>query len=885
MIKFFPKFIPKISIKIYINIVLFGLTLILITIIIPKIEPHSYLAIAQQIVVTSSIEKIEIEGREYYQKGQILEAIRLWEQAGLSYAKKGEFINQAQIFNYLSTAYQELGEWEKAEKAIANSLKLLNKYSILDKQKTAILAQALNTLGNLQLSMGNTETALETWQQAETAYTQAESIQGQLGSQINQAQALKNLGQYRRSREILEQVNQKLQAMPDSRMKADGLRSLGVALQLIGDLIESKTILEQSWAIAQRLDSPDTISTTLFSIGNLARDFKQPNVALDYYQEAARFAANAGNSLVHLQILLNQLRVTVEVKQWQMGRSLLPQIASLLDTLSPSRNTIYAKINLAETLMQIRQEQKSQPINSDAVTIQVSSRDIATLLATTVAQAKQIQDPQAEAYALNQLGHLYEQNQQWQSSETLTQKALKISQAIGAEDLIARTSWQLGRIFRQAGKTTAAITAYQSAYNALKSLRSDIVAVNPEVQLDFGESIEPIYREFISLLLQTAPTTPAENDDASQNNIAQALKVVEALQLAELDNFFREACLETEPVQLDQIDSQAAVIYPIILSDRLEVILSLPHRPLRHYATPLPKEKVESILEQLYSSFYVGFSQTERLRLSQEVYNWMIQPAETDLAANNIKTLVFVLDGYLRNIPMASLYDGQKYLIENYSIAVSQGLQLFPEGLQYQQIKALMMGITEARQGFSPLPGVEIELKGIAQEIDSETVLLNRAFTRIAFQKKIEAKPFTIVHLATHGQFSSNPEETFLLTWDSRIQVRELGRLLQEQNRDPIELLILSACQTAAGDNRAALGLAGLALRSGARSTLATLWSVDDLSTAQLMIDFYQVLTAKSEVKLTKAEALRQAQLALMQNPLYDHPYFWAPFVLVGNWL
>ncbi|MGB3513788.1 MAG: CHAT domain-containing protein [Microcoleaceae cyanobacterium] len=847
----------------------------------PTFYSDNFIGIAQESIAQDLTKNPEQTGKIFYKKGQFLEAINQWKQAIKSYETKRKFINQAQTLNYLSTAYQALGEWKKAKTAITNSLKILQNYRILDKQKTAILAQALNTLGNLELSMGNTEAALEIWQKAEIAYIQAENIQGQLGSQINQAQALKILGQYRRSRTILKQVNQKLQAMPDSQLKVDGLRSLGVALQLIGELIESKTTLEQSWAIAKKLDSPDAISATLFSLGNLAGDLKQPDVALDYYQEAARLAANTQNSLIHVQTRLNQLRLVVETKQWQIVQQLLPQIPSLIDTLPLSRDTIYAKINLAKTLMQITQEQKSQPINSDGATIQISSRDIATLLAKTIAQAKQLQDPQAEAYAINQLGHLYEQHQQWQQSETLTQKALKISQTISAEDLIARTSWQLGRIFRQQGKSTAAITAYQSAYNALNSLRSDIVAVNPTVQLNFRQNIEPIYREFISLLLQT----PTENNYDSQQNIARALKAVEALQLAELDNFFREACLETKPVQLDQIDSTAAVLYPIILSDRLEVILSLPNRPLRHYSTPLPKEEIQSTLEQLYSSFYVGFSQTERLRLSQKVYNWLIQPAEADLTANKVKTLVFVLDDYLRNIPMASLYDGQQYLIENYSIALSQGLQLFPEGLKRQQIKALMMGLTEARQGFSPLPGVEIELKGIAQEIDSETVLLNNNFTRLAFQKKIEAKPFSLVHLATHGQFSSNPEETFLLTWDTRIQVKEFGRLLQEQNRDPIELLVLSACQTAAGDSRAALGLAGLALRSGARSTLATLWSVDDLSTAELMINFYRLLTAKSELNLTKAEALRQAQLSLMKKPQYNHPYFWASFILVGNWL
>lgn len=101
------------------------------------------------------------------------------------------------------------------------------------------------------------------------------------------------------------------------------------------------------------------------------------------------------------------------------------------------------------------------------------------------------------------------------------------------------------------------------------------------------------------------------------------------------------------------------------------------------------------------------------------------------------------------------------------------------------------------------------------------------------------------------------------------------------QNRRPIEILILSACQTAAGDKRAALGLAGVAVRSGARSTIATLWSVQDNSTAELITHFYAAL---KQPGITRAEALRQAQLSLLRSLDYQHPYYWAPFVLVGNW-
>jgi len=235
---------------------------------------------------------------------------------------------------------------------------------------------------------------------------------------------------------------------------------------------------------------------------------------------------------------------------------------------------------------------------------------------------------------------------------------------------------------------------------------------------------------------------------------------------------------------------------------------------------------------------------------------------------------------------MTVLYDGRQYLVEKYSLALSPGLQLFPEGLQGKELKTLTVGLTEARQGFPALPGVNREVQEIITTVDS-TVLLNRQFTRANFQNLVQNENFPVVHLATHGQFSSNPEDTFLLTWNDRIGVDDFDRLFQRSGRarkNPIELLVLSACQTATGDRRATLGLAGLALRSGARSTIASLWSVNDRSTSDLMSAFYHQLTQPGR-KIAKAEALRQAQLTLLRTPQYSHPYFWASFVLIGNWL
>lgn len=810
------------------------------------------------------------QGKTQYESGQYAQAARIWQQAAQDYQAQGDTLNQALALNYLCLAYQQLGQWNEAENAIATSLKLLNNLS--SSQRLPILAQALNTQGQLQLAQGQAQQALDTWKQATATYTELGDNFGITGSRINQAQALQTLGLYRQASKTLKEVEQTLQNQPDTLLKVTGLRSLGKALRVVGNLDQSRQVLQQSLTFAQQLNSPSELSAVLLSLGNTALAQNDTPAALNYYQQSEQASISP---VTRIQAQVNQLSLLIETKQFSEAQKLASQIPAQLSNLPPSRAAVFAQINFAQSLTLLRQTQTGHT---------ATGTDIAQILATAIQQSKNLKDTRAHAYALGQLGGLYEHTQQWQNAQDLTEQALILAQTANASDITYRWQWQLGRILKETGDTPGAIAAYTDAVNTLQSLRSDLVAINPDIQFSFREGVEPIYRELVDLLLQTEGNAPP-----SQQNLVQARTVIESLQLAELDNFFRTACIAGKPVQIDQVidrdDPNAAVIYPIILPDRLEVILKLPNQPLRHYKTQVAQEDVEQTVAELRREIPAPFTQREAQELSEKIYDWLLRPAAESLSEHQIKTLVFVLDGSLRNIPMAALYDGQNYLIQKYAVALTPGLQLLaPKSLERGQLKTLTGGLSEARAGFSALEYVEFEVEQIQAEVPS-TVLLNQEFTSTAFQKQLNAVPFPVVHLATHGQFSSNAEETFILTWDRPLDVNQLNELLRVRDQsqsNPIELLVLSACQTARGDKRAALGLAGVAVRAGARSTLATLWSVDDRSTAVLMTQFYREL---ANTTVSKAEALRQAQLSLLQNPQYQYPRFWAPFVLVGNWL
>ncbi len=873
------------------------------------------------------------QGLQLYQTEQFSRSVQVLQQAAKTFQTQGDFLNQALALNYVALAYQQLGQLPQASTAVAESLNLLQKNRINSKEYIKVRAQTLNNLGQIQLAEGKSEKALASWEEATSLYGKNRDAEGEIGSKINQVQALQALGLYRRARLSLTDINKLLQAQPDSLLKANGLLSLGNALRVVGVLDEaqqqpqeqkqpqpqqienfgSQQALEQSLAVASKLNSGELVSQIYLSLGNTAQALQRTDAAMQYYGQAA---ASSLSPTTRVVAQINQLRLSLQEPQEQpkeigqkvsyqnLQQTLLPQIQSQLDSLAPSRKMVYARINYAQTLACLRQKAQARGTAINAINVNCPKQEtsaenittnnipewkaIAQIVATAVEQAKSLEDKRAEAYALGTLGGLYEQTQQWNDAQKLTQQASALAENIPAPDIGYRWQWQLGRILKTKGDQTGAKAAYTKAVNNLKSIRGDLVAMR-EVQYSFQEEVEPIYRELVSLLLQSG------NKQTSQDDLDTARNVIESLKVAELDNFFRRACVDTTPVQIDQIDRTAAVIYPVILPDRVEVIVSLPssstkqkqkqNQDLRHYTKILPQNQVEQKLDELRQKLETRTT-PEFLVSSQEIYQWIIQPIESELEKRQIKNLVFVLDGPMRSIPMAALYDGKSYLVQKYNIALTPGLELLnPQPFARTERRTIAGGLSEASQNFPALPAVKRELDEIKSTVRQSEVLLDKQFTTEAIKEAVKSLNAPVVHLATHGQFSSKAEDTFILTFDGRVKVNELSDLLKTRatnQRGAIELLVLSACSTAAGDNRAALGIAGVAIQAGARSTLASLWVVDDQATADIMGEFYKQL---SRPEITKAQALKDAQLSLLKNPLYKHPYYWAPYVLVGNWL
>jgi CHAT domain-containing protein len=646
---------------------------------------------------------------------------------------------------------------------------------------------------------------------------------------------------------------------------------LGDILRIVGDLKKSENILGESLKIAQSLNADAAVVAAQLSLGNTAfAQFKRAQSVNDETkakvesQKAVNFYRSvieqAASEQIKLRSQLNLLSLLVETNQQSDAEKIWPEIENSVRKLSPSLLAIASKINLSRTLLKLNPRNEA----------------ILSLLTSAMQQAKALRAQRLESYAVGYLGQLYELNQQDAGAIKLTETALKLAQSNQYFDSAYQWQWQLGRLYNKTGNRERAIASYTAAVKTLESLRTNLVAINPEGQFSFRDQVEPIYRQLVDLLLQSQP---------SQENLQAAIEQIDALQLAEIENFLR--CKVAAVTVNQAIDKQAAIVYPIVLDKRLAVIFQLAGQPLQYHETLVSQQTVEKTLKDLRGYLSGSNSKTpDVIQEAQKVYEWIVKPFEPILAqSNSIKTLVFVLDGTLRNIPMSVLYDSEReeYLIEkDYAIAVAPRLELFAPKPLAQRLKVFVGGVGEPQvinnHPFEQIEYLEEELAGIGQITTINKPLLNAGFTKINIQNQIEQGNFSAIHIKTHGVFSSDPDNTFIVAYQDILKGEDLANLVKTGS--DIELLVLSACQTAEGDNRAVLGLAGIAVRAGARSTLSTLWIAQDRATTELMLTFYEEL---SKPGMSRANALHIAQKALFER--YPNPYIWATYVLVGNWL
>ena len=828
------------------------------------------------------------EGTLLYQQGELAAARDVWSKSRSLSTQEGDVLAEALALNNIALVQQQLGAWQESASAIEQSFDLLDDGVSSEPGYWSILAKIENTQGNWQLQTGQTELALASWQEAAQYYDRTGDELGKLKAQINQSKALQALGLNVRAVKLLERVRN-IRANPN--LKAVSLRYLGVGFRNLGKLERAEQTLNKSIELAT---DPQDINLARLELGNTyrqqsdrARTTGKSTQARKYLDRAVKLYEIAAQSKnLFLRARLNQLSLLVIGGQHERAEALLTKF-DFPTNLEASRNSIYALLNYAHSLTCLRSPQTTNIVcqGQSPPASTTNYKEIVSLIERAIAQAREIQDPLAEAQALSQLAEVYELEENYKSAKAYNQQALLLLEQKSAPEIVYRLQWQLGRILRQEQQTEAATAAYQEAVTSLEKVRDNIIFIDPQAQFSFRDRVEPVYREYADLVL-----TKTDDETLSQTNLRQAIQAIDALQLAELENFL--GCDLSQLIKLDEttVDDAAAQIYPIVLGDRLITIVEIPNQPLQYREIAVERSRVETTVNDLLNNLTQPARTPEVLQQGQQLYQWLITPLESILEDNpQIKTLVLLPDSLLRNVPFGALYDGEEYLMEKgYAFAVSPRLELFAPSPSVEPLKVLTGGVELAQTiegiDFPPIAQVEQELNRIATEVRTDEPLLNRAFTATNIERELTDSSFSAIHWKTHGVFSSDPAATFLVAYQDSIKANDLQSLVQTASREgqkPIELLVLSACETAKGDNRAILGLAGLTVRTGARTALSSYWRANDRATTLLMTYFYRQLDAG----MTKAEALRQAQLYLIREEGYFAPHYWATYVLVGNWL
>ncbi|HEX5218352.1 MAG TPA: CHAT domain-containing protein [Verrucomicrobiae bacterium] len=738
--------------------------------------------------------------------------------------------------------------------------------------------QTLVDQGQRAFQKGDFRQAAADWQSAADVYRKQGNAKAEIQTSVSLASACQSLGQHRRTVQLLESALTQAETVGDKQLITLVKSKLGGALVLTQETQRATTLLEEALTAARGDKNSVLTAAILNDLGNAQAADQKFGDALKSCEESSRLAQQAGNAELTAQSLCNAAATALRANDFRKADELNAQAISAIGKLDNSHAKTFLLLTAGQTDRQIK-----LPGTEEAKRLMLRAYQ-SFQEASKIAEP--IGDRAMETYALGYLGQLYEQDGQTESALQLTRRAAFIAQEAQLPEALYQWEAQTGRLLKQQGKSDQAIAAYRRAVQSLQPIRTDIASGfgNASSRLSFRESVGPIFYDLADLLLVQAKA--ASNPKQQQELLLEARDTVESLKTVELEEYFCDECVDVLKLKtqaVEAIDEHSAVIYLIPLPARTEMLVGT-SSGLKLFtvnvSSPDLTAQVRDFRRNLETRTTFGY-----LEQAQQLYDWFIRPIQGFLKENQINTLVVVSDGALRTIPFAALHDGEQFLVQNFAVAVVPGLSLVdPKALERKKVRLLLNGVSRSVQNFAPLDFVTNELSSIDHTYSSE-ILLNEQFTLAALQNKLRDEQFSVVHIASHGQFDRDVRKTFVLTYDDKLTLNELEASIRpsQYRGRPVEMLVLSACQTAAGDDRAALGLAGIAIKAGARSALASLWFVNDQSTSELVTEFYNQLHQSPTI--TKAQALQAAQMKLLSDRRYRHPCYWSPYLIIGNWL
>ena len=734
-------------------------------------------------------------------------------------------------------------------------------------------ARAL-TEGTRAFRGGNYEKAGQEWAKASKLYAS-------LGNQAARGDALRKLaetqqiqGNFAESVGTLQEALKIAKGTKDKVQVASLLTSMGNANIALGDSKTAKKLLTRGLKLAEQTKQPALVTTSLNNLGNLYSTEGEYKRAIEIYERSAKAAKASNQNVQFVKALSNGARAALKAGRRDSVRQLLDGAFKWAGSLEDSSEKATILIHLAKSYEQLADTSRQHKRHGYL-------KSYESLMAA-YRVAKSQDEFRVRSFALGNLAHLYMKRGRLAEALYVTRVALNSAKTANAPESVYRWLWQEGQILWAMGKRGPALRSYRRAVRILEDTRQESLAQYGSSSAHFHKVVSPVYMDLVDALVQASAIMkePAK----AQLFLVEARDTLEKFRASELREYFRDECFgefEYKTVNLEGVSDKAAVIYPILFADRVDLLVSV-HGEIRRFTSPVGKKNITREIHKFRQ--YVEMGDEAFAGSSRNLYDWLIRPYEKDLLKADMDTLVFVPDGPLRSVPMSALNDGDEFLVQKFAVAVTPSLTMTqPQPLDRDNVQLLLAGLSEAVQDFSALDSVPQEVANI-KNIYGGDLLMNKTFTVNNFGSALKDKEMSIVHIASHGSFTGRESENFLLAYDGKIHMDKLRSFIgsTRTRENPIELLVLSACETAAGDDRAALGLAGVAIQAGARSAMGSLWKISDQGTTELIAEFYQQL---KNPNLNKAQALQQAQKKLLASKEFRHPFFWSPFLMINNWL
>ena len=871
---------------------------------------------------TSNITALVDQGIKDYNTGNFLNAIKSWQEA-LKQDKNNPSVT-AVVNENLARAYQQIGENKAAIVSLSAAIRDYDTVKNIQQvgRMKSELAQVYTNLGQPRkaiallcgqlLDKSKKQEIKCTPESAEQIATKYNDKRGQVAALGILGEAYRLIGSYDQAIKYLDTAKQ-----VSSEDNFLVLNSLGNAYKSRGQLRDLQA------------DSADKAGLSNKQEEFTKKSQEDYDKAYQYFQNSIKFARNQKQSLAEMRGLLNLIQLASQTNKHkiiddQEFNKNLKYALVVLENLPDSATKVYGAIDLAYLQ---RDTQGNSPFTYCPNQLVLSgNNESLNLLENAVLISKKLPDNRLISYANGALGHYWECRSDHEKSLN-NQKALKYTQAaiiaadnkMSAKDSLYLWEWQAGRILDQQGRKEEAIASYQRAFDILEDIRSDILTAERDVQFDFRDVVQPLYQTLAQSRLDLLGVG-AITDEQRAKELSQVVNTIDALKLAELQNYFGNDCILSalNPKQVGEILKDNSVAFQntaflssIILKNKTGILLQLPNQITKFKWIEDPNQEGDKIvsrdgLEKKITEFRKGLITTGTINYDKttaaQLYDWIIRPFAEDIKPDKIKTLVFIQDEFLRSVPMAALYDHQekKYLVETYAVATTPSLRLTAPKVSYRQSqKALILGLTKEAtidgKSFDPLSWVSEEVSVVESIFPNHTSLIDDNFSPESFGQKLDKTTYPIVHIASHAQFGIIPEDTFIVTGQNqKLTISQLEDSLRNLNSksDSVELLTLTACKTAVGDDRSTLGLAGVALQVGVKSAIASLWSIEDDSTSELVKTFY---TNYRNDRISIAQALQTAQIRMINakklppsegiNPKYDHPAYWAAMIVIGNWL